>query len=54
LGIQPTSTEDEVLKSWRQKANDAHPDKPGGSHNKMAELNAAKDIALATIRARTA
>lgn len=53
LGIEydpHITTEDTVMLAWRSKANSAHPDKPGGSHESMTALNEAKDIALSTIR----
>jgi len=34
---------------YRAAAGRVHPDKPGGSHDKMAELNKARDEALAEI-----
>lgn len=40
----------EVEKAFRKLAAEAHPDKPGGSHAKMAELNAAREQALEAIR----
>lgn len=35
-----------ITKSFRQQAALLHPDKPGGEHEAMAELNAARDEAL--------
>lgn len=54
LGVEDPdfATEADVLSAWREKARAAHPD-AGGSHDAMAELNAAKDNALATIRNRS-
>lgn len=39
-------TREEVKAAYRALASKYHPDKPGGSHNKMAELNAAQEAAL--------
>jgi hypothetical protein len=52
LGLNETATEEQVLAAWRLKARDAHPDSEGGSHEAFVSLSEAKDIALATIRAR--
>lgn len=52
LGIMPEATEAQILTAWRTKAQDAHPDKQGGSHEQMTALNEAKDIALSTVRNR--
>lgn len=46
LDIPRTSTRDQVKSAYRALASRYHPDKPGGSHEKMAELNAAQDAAL--------
>jgi hypothetical protein len=54
LGLNPAAGEAEILKAWREKARGAHPDREGGSHEAMSALNEAKDIALATVKARTA
>lgn len=51
LGISPESNEAQIVEAWRTKAKDCHPD-AGGSHDAMSALNAAKDIARATVRAR--
>lgn len=47
LGIPPGSSKDTVTDAYRRKAAEAHPDRPTGSHAAMAELNAARDAALA-------
>lgn len=44
---RPSPTEIEA--HYRTKAKHAHPDAPGGSHDKMTELNAARDAALKEI-----
>lgn len=51
LGLEPDATEEKILRAWRTLAASSHPDKEGGSHDAMAALNDAKDIALATRRA---
>lgn len=37
---------EDVKTAYRRYASQYHPDKPGGSHEKMAELNAAHEAAL--------
>lgn len=39
-----------VQRAFRERAGDAHPDRPGGSHEAMAALNAARDAALSELR----
>lgn len=39
-------TREQVDHHYRVKAKSVHPDTPGGSHDKMAELNRARDAAL--------
>jgi len=48
LGFPPGAviTRNDVLRAYREKAEKAHPDKPGGSNAAMAELNEARDRAL--------
>jgi len=46
LDITDKSTRDQVRSAYRALASRYHPDKPGGSHEKMAELNAAQERAL--------
>lgn len=46
-GIRPTAGE--IDQAYRIRAKAAHPDVPGGSHEKMAELNAAREAALKEI-----
>lgn len=43
-------TEDAVEARYRRLASLRHPDKPGGSHDAMSELNRARDEAIAEIR----
>ncbi len=38
--------------AWKEAAKDAHPDLPGGSHDKMTAINLARDAGLAEVRAR--
>jgi hypothetical protein len=40
-------TEEEVLSAYKMLARKHHPDMPGGSHEKMQELNQAKEEAIA-------
>jgi len=42
--LQPTA--DDVQRAYRRLASQYHTDKPGGDHDKMAELNTARDEAL--------
>lgn len=46
LGIAETATREEIVAAHRRLAAKAHPDK-GGSTEAMAEINAARDAALA-------
>lgn len=46
LQVPKQSTRDAVKSAYRALASLHHPDKPGGSHEKMAELNAAQEAAL--------
>lgn len=39
-------TKDQIEAAYRQASKSAHPDRPGGSHDAMAELNRAKAEAL--------
>lgn len=52
LGLkpEPLPTEQQIMDVYRTLAKLAHPDKPGGSHEKFAQLGEAKDIALASIK----
>lgn len=42
LGLRPEATMPQRVKAYRSLAQKFHPDKPGGSHEKMSELNQAK------------
>lgn len=46
LGIDRRATVEAIRGAYRVLASKHHPDKPGGSHEKMAELNAAQEQAL--------
>lgn len=43
-------TKDYINQRFREMASLVHPDKPGGSHDQMTELNRARDLALAEVR----
>lgn len=46
-----SATAEDIGLRYRTRAADAHPDRPGGSHDAMAALNAARDEGLALIKA---
>lgn len=46
LEVSHTCTTDDAKQAFRRLASRHHPDKPGGSHEKMAELNTALQQAL--------
>jgi hypothetical protein len=46
LQIPKDAKRDDVKAAYRRYASQHHPDKPGGSHEKMAELNRAQEQAL--------
>jgi hypothetical protein len=47
LGLAgPTGSRDDINAAWRRASSSAHPDRPGGSHDRMAEVNRARDQAL--------
>lgn len=46
LSLTEAATREDVKERFRKLASQHHPDKPGGSHEKMAELNAAQEAAL--------
>ena len=46
LGVRPDASAHEIEAAYRQKAKKAHPDAPGGSDEKMAALNQAKEQGL--------
>ncbi len=41
------ATRDEINSAYRRASQAAHPDRPGGSHDRMAAVNAARDEGLA-------
>lgn len=45
LGIAPTQSKAAIDEAWRERAKSCHPDRPGGSHDAMSELNTARDQA---------
>jgi hypothetical protein len=47
LGLgHPNVTRSEIVVAYRKASQAAHPDRPGGSHDKMAAVNAARDEGL--------
>jgi len=52
LGLTgPTRSSDEIRTAWAIASKAAHPDKPGGSHDKQAAVNAARDEGLRLLTA---
>lgn len=51
LEVSPNASEAQILGMYRDKAKVAHPD-VGGSNEAFAELTAAKDLALSSVRHR--
>lgn len=47
LGIASTKSKASIDEAWRERAKACHPDRPGGSHDAMSELNTARDQAAA-------
>lgn len=47
LGLVRSATIEQINAAFRKLAQERHPDKPGGSAAAMAELNAARDQAIA-------
>lgn len=45
LGIASTKSKKTIDDAWRERTKICHPDRPGGSHDAMAELNTARDQA---------
>lgn len=54
LGVSPGAGLDEAQAAFRRRAREAHPDKPGGSADAMARLNAAMAAARAELSGRAA
>lgn len=46
LGVPTNATPDQIKAAHRAQVERHHPDRPGGSHERMAEINAARDEAL--------
>ncbi|KIU33279.1 molecular chaperone DnaJ [Methylobacterium radiotolerans] len=46
LGVQPGAGAEEIEAAFRKLARERHPDRPGGSHDLMADLNRARDAGL--------
>lgn len=47
LGLNgPTRSEREIKDAYRKASSASHPDRPGGSHDRMAQVNAARDEAF--------
>jgi hypothetical protein len=46
LGIEWWTSPDEIRAAARRKAKEVHPDKPGGSHEQMIAVLAARDLLL--------
>jgi hypothetical protein len=51
LGLDgPTCDAEKIRSAWATASRAAHPDRPGGSHDKQARVNAARDEGLALLR----
>jgi len=46
LAVQPSASVQEIEAAFRRLARERHPDRPGGSHDMMADLNRARDAGL--------
>ncbi len=46
LDVDPACTREQLDAAYRRLAGQHHPDKPGGSHEQMSALNAARDQAI--------
>jgi curved DNA-binding protein CbpA len=44
LGIPPSASDEEIKDAWREAAQKAHPDRPGGSADRMIQVNEAYQI----------
>ena len=49
LMVPKDCTREDVKSAYRRLASERHPDKPGGSHEAMAELNKAQEQALEAV-----
>lgn len=50
LGVPRTASSDEVKRAYRKRAKKAHPDRKGGSHEAMTELNHAYALLLDPVK----
>jgi len=50
LGLASGASAADIEAAYREKAKTAHPDKAGGSAEAMAELNAARSMALRSVK----
>ncbi len=46
LGVEETASPEAIDAAYRALAQRRHPDRPGGSHDLMADLNRARDAGL--------
>lgn len=44
LGVPKDASQDDIRAAYKQKRSEHHPDREGGDHDLMAELNAAYDV----------
>ena len=51
LSLPRDASLEAIEAAWRRLALAAHPDRPGGSHDAMARINAARDAAIKAVRA---
>ena len=52
LGVEPHASVDDIERAFKTSARHAHPDSPGGSHDRMAALNLAREQGLNIARQR--
>jgi curved DNA-binding protein CbpA len=50
LGVDPSASEAEIKAAWREAAQKAHPDREGGSPERMMEVNEAYQVLCDPIR----
>ncbi len=46
LGVKPDATADDIKRAYRRAASAAHPDREGGSHERMQHVNRAHDVLI--------
>ena len=46
LGVGPRATAEEIRAAWLKKVADTHPDRQGGSEQKLIEVNEARDAMM--------